>query len=191
MTLGERIADLRKQQGLSQELLAENSHTSLRTIQRIESGRSAPRPFTLKVIAEALGVEIQQLSTSSVAFDEESISRLRVINLSALVVVLLPVLNFILPLIIWRKYQRLPIVKESGKKIVSFQILWFIVVLLTLAMTRLIQVAVTGSVAIGHIPVLSLVYCIMVIVNVALIIRASNQLRHGATEPFSFIPSLF
>src|SRR5689334_21010552 len=107
MTLGERIADLRKQQGLSQELLAENSHTSLRTIQRIESGTTVPRPFTLKVIAEALGVEIQQLSSSHVAGEEESLSKLRLINLSAIVVVLLPVLNIILPLIIWRKHQDL------------------------------------------------------------------------------------
>ena len=191
MTQGERISDLRKKQGLSQEALAENARTSLRTIQRIERGTAAPRPFTLKIIADALGVEIAQLSPVEPVVGEERLSKLRLINLSALVVVLLPVLNIVLPCIVWTRYKRLPDVNEPGKQIISFQILWLVAVLLALAMTRLIQVAVTGAVAIGHVPVLSLVYYTGVVINVIFVIRAAGQLRRGVAKPFSFIPSLF
>ena len=41
--LGLRIKELRKQKGMSQEFLSEESGLSLRTIQRIENGESSPR----------------------------------------------------------------------------------------------------------------------------------------------------
>ncbi|MEJ0029194.1 MAG: helix-turn-helix transcriptional regulator [Bacteroidota bacterium] len=56
MTTGARISILRKAKGLSQESLAEITKISLRTIQRIESDSTTPRPYTLKAIATALDV---------------------------------------------------------------------------------------------------------------------------------------
>ena len=61
MNLGEKIILERKNKGLSQELLAENCGISLRTIQRIENNKSNPRPYTLKVIADALNIQVEQL----------------------------------------------------------------------------------------------------------------------------------
>jgi len=60
--LGEKIIGLRKSKGISQELLAENSRISPRTIQRIEKGESTPRPYTIKIIADALQVPVEQLN---------------------------------------------------------------------------------------------------------------------------------
>ena len=54
--LGKQIKELRNKQGLSQELLAENSGLSLRTIQRIENGETEPRGDTLKRLAGTLNI---------------------------------------------------------------------------------------------------------------------------------------
>ena len=52
------IKDLRIEKGYSQEGLSTASGVSLRTIQRIESGETVPRPQTLQTLASALGVEL-------------------------------------------------------------------------------------------------------------------------------------
>ncbi|SHJ48799.1 protein of unknown function [Hymenobacter daecheongensis DSM 21074] len=54
-----RIQSIRKSKGLSQELLAEQSGVSLRTIQRVEQGETMPRGYTLQALAAALGVELE------------------------------------------------------------------------------------------------------------------------------------
>ena len=65
MNLGEKISLQRKNKGLSQELLAENCGISLRTIQRIENNKSKPRPYTLKVIADALNMQIEEFEQTA------------------------------------------------------------------------------------------------------------------------------
>jgi XRE family transcriptional regulator, regulator of sulfur utilization len=43
--------------GLSREGLADRAGVSLRTIERIEGNKTTPRRATLKVLADALGVD--------------------------------------------------------------------------------------------------------------------------------------
>lgn len=45
--LSTRVKELRKRNGISQEILAENSGLSIRTIQRIENGETNPTGDTL------------------------------------------------------------------------------------------------------------------------------------------------
>ena len=54
--LGNYIAALRKEQGLTQEELVEKCNLSVRTLQRIEAGDVTPRPITIKLIFEALEI---------------------------------------------------------------------------------------------------------------------------------------
>jgi transcriptional regulator with XRE-family HTH domain len=56
--IGKRIKEIRNKRGLSQEDLAELSKVNLRTIQRIESNETTPREKTLRLIYDALEVEI-------------------------------------------------------------------------------------------------------------------------------------
>lgn len=58
------IKSLRINKGLSQEGLAAISGVSLRTIQRIENGESAPRIQTLQTLSKALEVEIEELTST-------------------------------------------------------------------------------------------------------------------------------
>ena len=59
--LGKRIQDLRKAQKLTQEMLAEKINIDITSLSKIETGRNYPQPETLCKIANALGVELNQL----------------------------------------------------------------------------------------------------------------------------------
>jgi transcriptional regulator with XRE-family HTH domain len=55
---GEKVRDLRRERGLSQEMLARRAHMSYRTISRIEHGESqSARELTVLALAGALDVE--------------------------------------------------------------------------------------------------------------------------------------
>src|SRR5210317_848730 len=62
--LGLRIAELRKQKGITQEELAAKASINVRTIQRIEKGEVDPRSYTLQEIARALEVDPERLLES-------------------------------------------------------------------------------------------------------------------------------
>ena len=63
-SLAKRLKELRNLRGMSQEFLAEESRVSLRTIQRIENEESVPTGETIKRIAVALDVAMNELVES-------------------------------------------------------------------------------------------------------------------------------
>jgi len=63
--LGTYIAQLRKEQGLTQEELVEKCNINVRTIQRIENGDVTPRSYTIKNILEALGKSFDEVYKGS------------------------------------------------------------------------------------------------------------------------------
>jgi len=63
--LAKQLKKLRAHRGMSQEYLAEESQVSLRTIQRIENEESAPTGETIKRIAVALDIELNELIGSN------------------------------------------------------------------------------------------------------------------------------
>lgn len=63
----EKLIEVRKAKGLTQEEVAEKCNLTIRTIQRIESGKVMPRAFTIKVISEVLGFDY--FETSNTGYD--------------------------------------------------------------------------------------------------------------------------
>jgi transcriptional regulator with XRE-family HTH domain len=127
---------IREQQNLTQEELSEKSGISVRTIQRIESG-IPPKGHTLKVLSNALKIpekellnEQHEITSSekettiiSVKQNEIDYSKVKLINLSSIIFVVLPPLNILVPLIL---SQALKQKNDLTKKIISLQILWTI-----------------------------------------------------------------
>ncbi len=70
-SLAKKLKELRALRGMSQEFLAEESRVGLRTIQRIENEESEPTGETIKRLATALSVEINELLGFN-ALDETS-----------------------------------------------------------------------------------------------------------------------
>lgn len=60
--LGQKISEIRKSKGLTQEELVEQCNISVRTIQRIEAGEVTPRSYTIKTILSALDYDIEKIS---------------------------------------------------------------------------------------------------------------------------------
>lgn len=141
-----RIFAIRKSKGFSQELLAEHSGVSLRTIQRVEQGETVPRGHTLHALAAALSVSLEDFRAepapvAAPAFSAGSAAPvaappelrplrsdpefLQLLNLSALSLLVLPLLNIIVPLVLWRRArQRILHAAKVGRRVLGFQILW-------------------------------------------------------------------
>lgn len=196
MTLGEKISNERKNRGLSQELLAEKSGVSLRTIQRIENNKSKPRPYTLKVITDTLKIDMEELisdesTISDILESNSSLTKINLINSSALLGILIPFLNIIVPVTIWKLNKENPLVNEKGKKVISFQLLWLLLSSLILLVTHVLHYNITGEFVIGRIPFVIVVYIFLLIINVFFVIKSSIQLKNGNINIYSFIPHLF
>lgn len=58
------LAELREARNLSREGLADKAGVSLRTIERLEAGVGVPRRATVRVLADALGVETSVLEVA-------------------------------------------------------------------------------------------------------------------------------
>lgn len=133
-----KLKNIRESQNLTQEELSEKSGISVRTIQRIEAGQE-PKGYTLRVLAQTLEISEKELqNTSSETEISQSIvhqpnnekteeidfSKVKLINLSSLPFVVLPVLNIVVPVILMYVLKmKYPIIKQ----IISVQILWTII----------------------------------------------------------------
>lgn len=61
--IGDRVRALRKRKALTQAELAEAAGVSTDTIVKLENARHEPRPPTVRKLADALGVEVEVLTT--------------------------------------------------------------------------------------------------------------------------------
>ena len=131
-----KLKQIRELQNLTQEELSANSGISVRTIQRIESG-IIPKGHTLKALAKALNLGENELSGLSLKKEDITVEenhvqveelrtnidyqRMKLINLSSILFVILPPLNILAPFILSR------LLRQNNfllKQIISLQILW-------------------------------------------------------------------
>lgn len=122
---------IRESQHLTQEELAKKSNVSVRTIQRIETGKE-PKGFTLRVLAKALSVTENKLLINPLEkrvsdYTDETTkinyTTIKLINLSSIPFIIIPTLNIIIPLLLMFKMKQ-----KNGltKQLISIQILWTI-----------------------------------------------------------------
>ncbi|UYZ60360.1 helix-turn-helix domain-containing protein [Hymenobacter latericus] len=192
-----RIQSIRKRKGYSQELLAEHSGVSLRTIQRVEQGETVPRGHTLQALATALGVSLEDFApepapllptapppaaTPALRSDPQF---LQLLNLSALSFLVLPLLNVVVPLLLWRaRRHQVAHVAELGRRVLGFQILWQVVcffaymglVLGHWLAARYFQVVVPGT----YLGVFILSYT----VNVLAVLYYARRIRQGELDVY-------
>jgi transcriptional regulator with XRE-family HTH domain len=166
-----RIQALRKSKGYSQELLAEQSGVSLRTIQRVEQGETVPRGHTVQALATALEVPLEALLAmpepvaeaaerplAMLATEPEAAYTpptapaspalradpqvLELLNLSALCLLVFPFLNLLVPYLLWRKHRRdTAHAAEVGRRVLGFQVLWQVASFFSYLMVLLLQAA--------------------------------------------------
>lgn len=120
--LAKKVRELRTRKGLSQEILAENSGLSLRTIQRIENGETEPRGDSLIRLARAFNITPDEIIDWA---PEENNGFLAALNISVLTFIVFPLLGLLVPLILWiSKKDKIKGLNDVAKKIINFQITW-------------------------------------------------------------------
>ncbi len=120
-----RVIELRNLKGMSQEILAEESGLSLRTIQRIENGETNPTGDTLKRLSNALNVNPDELIDWAIKEDK---GYLTFLNLSALTFIFFPLLGILVPFILWTsRKDKLKNINKIGRDLINFEITWTII----------------------------------------------------------------
>ncbi len=136
-----KLKAVREQKNLTQEELSERSKISVRTIQRIESG-TEPKGHTLRALAQALEIQESFLQDTLTAPETDTVqpeteqkteipaeeeeagidySKIKLINLSSLLFVVLPPLNILAPLLLMFVMKQR---NSLAKQIISVQMLW-------------------------------------------------------------------
>lgn len=141
--VGEKIKELRKKKGLSQEALAESAKVNLRTIQRIENNNSDPRGKTLHLICNVLEINTEDLLDYGKQNDK---SYLIIFQLSVLLFLAIPMGNIILPLILWfHKKDKIIGLKKIGANLLNFQIVWTIVAFMSISGSMIFKIQRYGN----------------------------------------------
>lgn len=182
--LADQVKSQRIKNGWSQELLAENSGLSLRTIQRIEQGSTIPRGDTLNKLHSTLDIKKEELTSSTASDDHSFLANL---NISALSFLLFPLLGFLLPWLLWISNKAKMANPKVGKDLINFQLTWTIL-LVTIYFgfyqytTYLINS--TGEISISlvtkHYPYLYLTVGFLYLYNLVFIVYNIYQLKSTA-----------
>ncbi|RAV30644.1 helix-turn-helix domain-containing protein [Sinomicrobium soli] len=178
---GQKLKELRKKKGLSQEELADAAKINLRTIQRIENNENIPRGKTLGLICEALEINIEDILDYGKKEDRKYLVYL---HLSVLAFLVIPLGNIILPLILWLSGKdRIIGLKETGANILNFQIFWTILL---------------GLAIIGHISIifrygirLEFLYFIVFLYVVNIMLSIIFTFKSGYGRPAKMYPTIF
>ena len=185
--LAQKIKALRNRKGYSQEELSEKTGLSLRTIQRIENGETEPRGDSLKRLAETFGVSPDEIVDWTIQEDKGFLVSL---NLSALSILIFPLLGILIPLIIWiSKKDKIRNLNDIAKDLLNFQITWiiafFIGYMLTIISTVL-KVSHTFSSSVTSILLSSgmILTIILYMYNLIFIIMNSIKISKGKTVAY-------
>lgn len=200
-----RIATLRKSKGLSQEVLAEQSGVSLRTIQRVEQGETVPRGHTLQALAAALEVPLEAFRAEPEPLPEPVAAApasapaattptpalrpdpdfLQLLNLSALSFLVLPLLNIVVPWWLWRKHRAaVQHAAEVGRRVLGFQVLWQVASSLAFLVVVMAQLLLAGA----HRALMPGLYLVVLVLtyatNVLVIGYNAWRLRQGSLNVY-------
>lgn len=187
--ISSRVKTYRRQRNLSQEELADLAGLSLRTIQRIEKGESVGSAYTLRTLAGALQLSLEDLmapqSPPSTVPNPASLHYLLRLNWSSLIGIILPLANIVIPAILLWRNRHDQLVRQRGQQIVSFQLIWTMSTLLMMLVIPLLSAGLSFPVGMPF-PLFIPVYVICLGVNLFVTFRIALQLPN----PPSFLGKL-
>lgn len=141
--IGKNLAYQRKLKGYTQDLLSEKSNVATRTIQRIEKDEVNPQLQTIKLLADALEIEVDELILLENPKEEALQNKwLLVLHGSPLLGFIFP-FSVLFPLFIWlHKRGDNPIYNRHGIKVINFQL--SVTILYVFALISLVTVEMWG-----------------------------------------------
>lgn len=123
-SIAKNLVYQRKLKGYTQEELSEKTQVTIRTIQRIEKGDVNPHLQTVKLLATALDVEIEDLLIIENPKEETILKKwLILLHSTPFLGFIIPLANILFPLFLWiHKREDNKIYDSHGVKIINFQI---------------------------------------------------------------------
>lgn len=123
-SIAKKLVYQRKLKGYTQEELSEKTQVTIRTIQRIEKGDVNPHLQTVKLLAAALNVEVEDLLVLENPKEEIIVKKwLILLHSTPFLGFIIPFANILLPLFLWiHKREDNNIYNLHGVKIINFQI---------------------------------------------------------------------
>ena len=133
-SIAKKIIHYRKLKGITQETLSEICGLNVRTIQRIESGEVDPRLYTLKSIADALEVNLEELLPAPT---QHELNQIAILHITPAGFFIFPVIgNVLLPFIFWMlKREEVNGINKHGKDILNSQLTYSIVISIIFVMS--------------------------------------------------------
>ena len=162
------LLEHREKLDLTQEELATKSGISVRTIQRIESGVK-PKGFTLESLCKALGVSKEDILKENKEPEKINNQLIKYINLSSIILLIVPLGSIIMPLIFMRWKKE---INTVTKQIVSIQILWTLSFLIVTLLVAFLSKWFSFSKEI-----IPLVMLTLIIINLYIIIRNTAEIE--------------
>lgn len=123
-SLSKNLIYQRKLKGVSQEKLSDLSGVAVRTIQRIERGEVNSHMQTVKLLAEALEVPVQELIPLDNPKEENIQTKwLLLVHSLPLLGAVIPLANILLPIFIWiHKREDNPLYDAHCRAVINFQL---------------------------------------------------------------------
>lgn len=202
MELSKKIVQARKRLGLTQDELADLANVTVRTIQRVESGESIPRAFTIKALAKALNIDFEVLAEYTPDNDASTdpvLSRtypdahhdkhfLQILCLSCFSYLVIPFVHFLIPVYLLKKAGRChPETLTKGRTIIRYQVYWLValhfLMLVTLAYNFIMTTYLNRNHMVSYLVPFFAMYLLNAVVIIA-IFKSINKLRfatcHGS-----------
>lgn len=193
MLLSSRVSKERIRKGLTQEELASLANVTVRTIQRIESGDSIPRMYTVKAIANALEITYESLAQDLTSDQETGIKPdettatvseadqhfLQVFCLSCFSFLVIPYIHFLIPSWILKKnaIHSIP-VKTFARKVIRQQAIWVIafqvLLLLTVVYNFIVSKYGRRDYLLNYLIIVLVMYFLNVILIIINLVRSKN-----------------
>ncbi|WP_168208826.1 helix-turn-helix domain-containing protein [Chitinophaga sp. XS-30] len=194
MELHQKIAVARKKKGFTQGQLAEMANVTVRTIQRLESGESVPRPYTIKAIAAALDTTFEMLTadvpgTAVAGSSNSPVSRggaeqekhfLEILCLSCFSYLVVPLVHFLIPVyLLKRSGQQNHAVIAFARLMIRRQVYWAVtlsmLLLLSLSYNFIVSVYFPGGFLLHYI----WIFVSMYLLNAILISTTLWRIRNA------------
>ena len=123
-SIAKNLTYYRRSKGYSQEELSKRTNVTVRTIQRIENAEVNPHLNTIKLLAAALDIEVDELLPLKNP-KQETIRKkwLLLLHATPLLGMFIPPCNVLIPLFLWiHKREDSPLYDQHGRKIINFHI---------------------------------------------------------------------
>ena len=170
---GDKLKEVRKIKGLSQEELADSANVNLRTIQRIENNESEPRGKTLNQICLVLNLNIEDLLDHGKKDDNNYLVLFHLSVMSALVI---PYGNLIIPYILWtNKKDKIIGLKAIGVNLINFQIVVTAITTVTIIVAAAMMILDIDTARSSWIIGMLLYYVLILVLPIIFSIRIRNN----------------